>query len=67
MSKARSWYQLDLFGAPEVEIDARTGEARKKKAPATATNSPGAVATDQRRINGTEAYRRLAVRKQAIR
>lgn len=64
MRRSRVWVQRDLFGGPDVRIDARTG---KEKAPATVTSSPGAVTNDHRRIASAETYRRDLLSRQAKR
>lgn len=54
--------QPDLFGGPDVVYGLPRA---KKNAPATATNSPGAVTNTQRRSASEKAYRRNSVRGQA--
>lgn len=64
MTLHRPHVQLDLFDGPTAVPAPRKG---KKKTPATATNSPGAVIDAKSRGN-TDAQKcsRLLVRKQTV-
>lgn len=63
MAVRRPWVQPDLFGGPDLVLTPRTGQ---KKAPATATNCPGAM-TDEIRMGNASAKKcsRTVVSRQA--